>query len=607
MENTETVKKSDLMGLYDKTRKYADIAYRSGLIFYIAFMAMTYTRLSVYQVSYMLQMAGTVLLIIVAVYKVFFELFRNIKKAILALLIVAFSFVCYYLCPNCNYFPITALAIVGAIGVSADQILTVGIIGNVIMIINNILISVTSADAFLQKRDFFYLGNNNFYLSQMNNFSCTDMGAHYLWIIAAFLWIRGKKLTWGEWFALAIFDCFLYSITGSNTSFLCIALALLFSLFLKIKIVYLNKKAGSADSESGLIKKIKSLFAICCKCSFLVLAVICIILSALYDNSSSFFQLLNRVSNQRFSLAYRALNEYGVHLFSPYVPSYGINSSIDGFYNFVDCSYLNILIRYGVVLLIFFVAAMTFIQIKHKKYLYGACILTVLAISCIEEHHLVELPYNFYLILLLSDIDSDEKTDYKSLLKKKNNSAFLVNIVSAVICVGFIVATVCINLPRVKAIQELNRLDGKAFDVYTLIQSNIDTEKANGQWDSAVASMSSYEYGDVLSQPSDFTSVTGSKWSDSTGNPKTHSFYSVSYDPAFETEYDVLDLMISDEVKAMVGNGSIVVEYDVVAGKVYSVWLAETSGCYSINGGRTADRSERLKDDVLVREGYYAG
>ena len=608
MEKNETVKKLDSNSLYDKTKRYIDIAYRSGLIFYMAFIAMSFTRFYVFQVTFTLQILGTILLIISAVYKVFFEFFRNWKKASLALLIIVSSFIFYFKVPNCELFPITAMAIVGAIGIMSDHVLIVGIIGNVIMIINNILVTATTTEPFLQTRDFFYLGNNVFYLSQFNNFSCTDMGAHYLWIIAAYLWIRSNKLTWGEWFALVIFDCFLYSITGSNTSFLSIALALLCALLLKIKIVCLNKKAERNVFESEFLKKIKSLFAIFSKGSFLVIAVICITLSALYDNSSSFFQLLNRVTNQRFSLAYRALNEYGVHLFASNVPSYGINGSADGFYNFVDCSYMNILIRYGIVLLVFFLAAMTFIQVKHKKYIYGSCILTVLAISCVEEHHLVELPYNFFLIMLLSDINSDEKTDYRMLInkKKKNNTALLVSIVSFVICVAFTVATICINLPRLRAIKELNRLDGKAGDIYTLIQSNIDTNKANGQWDIAVSSMSSYEYGDVLSQPSDSATIIGTKWADAVGNPKKHAFYSVKYDPSIEVDCDVLNLMISDEVKEIVGSGRLVIEYDVMAGKVYSVWFSETSGCVTIEGGRDENRVERLKDDVL-REGYYAG
>ena len=605
MDKTATEKSTDLLTLYDKTKKYVDLAYCSGLLFYLASMAMSFTRLNVFQVTYSLQILRTILLIIAAVYKVFFEFFRNWKKAIFALLIIVFGFICYYMAPNCELFPITAMALVGAIGVSADQVLIIGIIGNVIMIFNNIMITVTSSETTLQARDFFYLGNNEFSISQMNNFSCTDLAAHYLWIVAAYLWIRGKKLTWGEWFVLVFFDFVLYAMSGSNTAFLCIALCLFIAFCLKIQIAYFRKK--KTDSSSALWNKIKKVFVSGCKYSFLILAAVCIALSALYNNNISFFRLLNRITNQRFSLAYRALIEHGVHLFASYVPSYGINSSADGFYNFIDCSYVNILIRYGIVLLVFYVAAMTFIQVKHRKYIYGACILTVLAISCIEEHHLVELPYNFFLILLFSDIDYEEKTDYMALIKRKKNNDLLINIVSALICLVLIGSFVYINIPRIMTIKEIERLDKKAGDIYLQIQTDIDIKLANGEWDKEVYSMNSSEYGDILSEPSDFTNVTGAKWSEAISNPKRHSFYSVRYDPASDADYDVLDLMISDEVKAMVGNGSLVIEYDVVSGRIYSVWFADTSGCHTIEGGRWPGSADRLSVNVPIREGYYAG
>ena len=97
MDKTATEKSTGLLSLYDKTKKYADIAYRSGLLFFLASMAMSFTRLTVFQVTYTLQILGTILLIIVAVYKVFFEFFRNWKNAIFALLIIVFGFVCYYI------------------------------------------------------------------------------------------------------------------------------------------------------------------------------------------------------------------------------------------------------------------------------------------------------------------------------------------------------------------------------------------------------------------------------------------------------------------------------------------------------------------------------
>ena len=62
-----------------------------------------------------------------------------------------------------------------------------------------------------------------------------------------------------------------------------------------------------------------------------------------------------------------------------------------------------------------------------------------------------------------------------------------------------------------------------------------------------------------------------------------------------------------DDVKALIGNGSVIIEYDVITGKLYSVWYCESTGCYAFDEGRRSDRAGRLKSDVYRVEGYYTG
>ena len=65
-------------------------------------------------------------------------------------------------------------------------------------------------------------------------------------------------------------------------------------------------------------------------------------------------------------------------------------------------------------------------------------------------------------------------------------------------------------------------------------------------------------------------------------------------------------MLIDDEVRGLIGDGSCVIEYDVAAGKIYSVWYSESNECKAIKGGRTRTRSERLLDSAIPT-GYYAG
>lgn len=599
----------------DKTKQYVDILYRCGLILYMAYLAMSMTMSFIYSVSVIMQRVGIVLLLLVCIYRTVFEFFRNIKLAIFSVLLVLFSFIISFISPYMDTFPFTAMAIVGAIGISADQILIVGIIGNLIMIFNNVLMTLTTGYNSLQARDFFYFGNNSFYVSKINNLSSTDLAAHHFWIITAYLWVRGHKISWGEIFALGSVNILIYSLTGSNTSFLCISLVLLIALCMKIRDALINKKKitdtditkTNIKSTSGVFEWCKNAAVFLCRYSFVFFSIIMIILTVAYNNQSQLMNIINVLLHGRLGLGYRGFVEYGVHIISPGVPSYGMDSSAEGFYNFLDCSYINILLRYGILLLVFYVGLMTLIQLKHKKYVYGVLLLSVCALSCIEEHHLIELPYNFFPLLLFADFeDKHINTVFR---KTKINKKYALNIGSTVLCVSLLFASIILNLPRYNKIKELDHLDDQADKIYQQLQNNIDPLVESGYWCQATDSMNSKEFGDVLEKPSDFKAVTGFDWDETTKDPKVHSFYSVYYDSYMDlsVQNDVLKLIINDEIKQLVGDGSVLIEYDVSAGKVYSVWYAESTGCRFIDGGRTSDRIARLSDNTLIPEGYSTG
>ena len=131
----------------------------------------------------------------------------------------------------------------------------------------------------------------------------------------------------------------------------------------------------------------------------------------------------------------------------------------------------------------------------------------------------------------------------------------------------------------------------------------------DGSWKANTELLSSHQYGELLKEPEDFKRVTSVSWGEVIEDPKEHAFYRVSYEPGISNGDNkaVVDLLINDDVKALIGNGSIVVEYDVIKGKVYSVWYSDTPGCYVIPGGRRSDRAGRLRTDVKNLEGYRTG
>ena len=587
---------SKVTGFNDKKKKYVDITYFVGLACFLASQACFLTR-SYASIIDIVGLIGTIIIILVGIYRLVVTLAKNWRTALIAGAVIIFSFAFSALCAEANSFPLIALAIVGAIGVSADKVLFAGIIGNLVMIADNVFMTLfgtpdTVTNVFASKT-LFFLGNNSFSFNKMNNYSSTDFAAHYLWIVAAYVWIRGKKLTWGEILAFGALDILVYSLTGSSTTLICISVIVL------IAIVYKLKMLKDDDSAEGF----KKVVAFCSRYSFVVLAVITIALALLFRSDNEVLYKVNSAMHDRISLGHRGIVEFGIHLFASDVPNYGINTSYDAYYNFLDCSYIAILIKFGIIPLLFFLGSITAIQIRQKKYLYGLLILTVCAFSCVEEHHMSEIPYNFFMLLLFAEIGEDKTSGKVVEEKKKVKNIF--NYSALLLTVAFIVSCICINYPRYKTVKTLDSLDVRAGDIYSAVQSSIDSAVSSGEWEQKVKLMSSDQYGDLLSKPRDFESVTGMAWDEAVSDPKAHSYFSVYCDS--NSSDGILELLVNDEIRNLIGNGSCVIEYDVCTGKVYSVWYSENKGCYSLDGrgGRAEDRTGRLMPDVPL-EGYYA-
>ncbi len=581
-----------LTGLGAKTKKYVDVLYLIALFLYLGDLACALTYKRPVFCGYLVT-ASTVVFIIVAIYRMAVEFSNNLKKAACAFIFLLVGAVCSLFINDGYALAVIACAVVGAMGVNADYVLAVGIAGNAALIISNLftsfLIDPSALETEIQQRDFFYL-KDSIYVSRFNNRSATDMGAHYFWMAAAYVWIRGKKITWGEIFALTALNALVYSLTGSGNSLLCISILIVFAVV--IKLYYLIFKDAKSNKFTEVIKKIVSF---CSKFSFAIVCAICVIIASCFSLTDPVITRINDLFHERFSYGYRGIREYGIHLFASGVPNYGINTSADGYYNFIDNSYLNILVGSGVVLLLFYIVSLTAVQIRHKNFIYGSVILTVCALSCVEEHHLAELPYNFFLLLLFADIDDVKKNSAVSKFRKP----VLVNIASFTAFALLAAAVVGVNYPRFERIRLMDNMDARAGEIYLSVQKNLDSCDPE-----LITAMSSDKYGEILINPEDFKSVTGMSWNDAIADPKAHSYYSLYYDGNSNETSEMTEILISSETKELIGKGSAVIEYDASSGKVYSVWYLDISGCSVISNSRN-NRTERLKRNAL--EGYYTG
>jgi len=151
--------------------------------------------------------------------------------------------------------------------------------------------------------------------------------------------------------------------------------------------------------------------------AFSLFAVITISLSWFYQDFSKLFSGISRIPGTasfvaRFSLAHQAFETYGVTLFgSPFtmvgMGSSAVNNGVESGYNFVDCSYCMIFVRYGVMMLILFGVMYVLLcrrAIKEgwRKLLIS---LAVISLQSVTEHHYAQIYYNITLVLLFAGFD----------------------------------------------------------------------------------------------------------------------------------------------------------------------------------------------------------
>ncbi|MCD7790140.1 MAG: hypothetical protein LUH55_06280 [Bacteroides thetaiotaomicron] len=136
-----------------------------------------------------------------------------------------------------------------------------------------------------------------------------------------------------------------------------------------------------------------------------IMCILAFFMSVRYDASKPIWVALNSLLTHRLSLAHNAIEEYGLSLFGSDIVwvtgRYGIERTEDYFY--VDSSYINIALTFGVIVLI--LVLIGFCVLSHraaKEQKYVLCIsLILLAVHSFSDPQLLDLKYDPFLLLLV--------------------------------------------------------------------------------------------------------------------------------------------------------------------------------------------------------------
>ena len=288
----------------------------------------------------------------------------------------------------------TALLIVGAFGIDYKKILQVGLWVEAYVLLTAMLGSVTGV-----VRDLIYyedgLAEHSFGIIYP-----TDFAAHIVfllltaWALARPFW---RPVLLGLTAAAVVF---LVRYNGTRCGIIvliCTAAAMLYSHYLR-RLFFRNPGRKWADAlRAGAV---------------LICPAVMVSLTSLYDRENALLVEVNSWITNRLSLGRDAMTTYGIKAFGTAFEMEGNGGTLSNYhanYNFVDSSYVLILLRYGWVVLALLCAAGVYIAYRAlragNRSLYWAVLLVF--VHSMIEHHMIEVCYNVFLLLAFARMDPE--------------------------------------------------------------------------------------------------------------------------------------------------------------------------------------------------------
>ncbi|MBS6007242.1 MAG: hypothetical protein KIB43_09810 [Clostridium baratii] len=217
---------------------------------------------------------------------------------------------------------------------------------------------------------------------------CTFSSNFFFHIILLYVFIKDKmdfKLI--NLAIILIINRILFNLTDTKFVYYLIILLMI--------TVYINKYI-KRDIKVNLINKLIYEY------SFLISAVISIGLSILYNPNNNILNSLNNILTDRLGLGHGAFLQYGIPLLGQKVIWItGTNRPSNSIYMYVDSSYLNIAINYGLIILLLICMGFTFIlkgAMKNNKKTV-LIVLLFFAIHNITDPQLLDLRYQPFLLM----------------------------------------------------------------------------------------------------------------------------------------------------------------------------------------------------------------
>lgn len=238
----------------------------------------------------------------------------------------------------------------------------------------------------------------------------TDFCSHIFYLTAIWVWLRKEKISFYEIFGILALSIFTLIACNARTTTL--TLAIMFVWLFIAKILSLKN-----DNKTY---KMSRLFQFLCIALAPLATVFMTVVSIFYSPENSLLVKLDGLIEHRISLQHKGFVDYGFSLFGQQVSMVGNGGStqLPKNYFFLDCTYINVLIRYGILALfvVLFVLLYLMLLQKKKQSYIRLGILGLIALQCVIEQHLLEFGHcPIFLALLAFDSEIGKGFSFENL------------------------------------------------------------------------------------------------------------------------------------------------------------------------------------------------
>ncbi|MBS6396169.1 MAG: hypothetical protein KH452_03300 [Clostridiales bacterium] len=235
--------------------------------------------------------------------------------------------------------------------------------------------------------------------------SSTDFAAHVFFLMLCYWYVRGERITWWEALLPLGAAVFVYKWSIARCSTIClIALAFLIAGH------YWARKIKERREEKYRMSSVWTFFL---SLSFVLSAIGTLVISAAYNAKIPLWVKLNEVMSNRLELGKRAIAICGFQIWGRDIRLIGnwAEGSATGKYFYIDSSYLQMAVMYGMIISALVLIAFQIIGYRaySEKQWILLWILALMSIHGIIEQRIWSLSYCPFILALFARLDEERK------------------------------------------------------------------------------------------------------------------------------------------------------------------------------------------------------